>query len=468
MINVLVFFVFQSDENEDYNKAIDYYLNSPLVTLEYSKYYQFKHPKASEEKLQNLQVDGLDVQELIMDDLWSAKIETALYPESSIEYANWQQHRQQFEHLLMQVTYYGKGLRPAKFSLLTDFTHMFLHGDAWHLFGNMVFLLIFGFSLEIIFGAFKYLGLYLLSGLGAGLFFTLLNSTSYMPLVGASGAISGLMGCYAMVYGLRKIQFFYWFLVRFDYIKLPALVVLPVWLLKEIWEYSNNPESNVAYMAHVGGLLTGALLAFILKYQTTVNKEYLEGSDEEDERDPISENLESALDAMRRLNFPKAKTFLVKVVNAQPANIRALELLYQIEKLKPLQSSFKALLERIFEVTRNERELDDWVHELYDEFRQLNPQSGLSVKRLVELCGRFSRSGYTKDAEAIINLLEGARPDAPQIPEMILNLSNYYLRNNQRVKARDWLLKLEKQYQHDVLAGHASAMLDKIDRNRDI
>ncbi len=468
VINVLVFFIFQADEDDNYNNAIDYYLNSPLVSLEYSKYYQFRNPQASTKAIQNLTISGDDISQLIMDDDWSALIEKGLYPTSSVEHSNWLEYRQQFESLLSNVTSYGKGLRPAKPSLLTNFTHMFLHGDGFHLLGNMVFLLIFGFSLEIIFGVFKYLGLYLLSGIGAGIFYTLINSQSYIPLIGASGAISGLMGCYAVVYGFRRIQFFFWFVSYFNYIKLPALIVLPVWLMKEVWEYLNNPGSNVAYMAHVGGLMAGALVGFIIKHQTTIDKEYIEGSDEEDSRDPIAEDLEAALEAMRRLNFSKAQTLLHKIIRLQPANIRALELLYYVEKIKPKQSSFKRVVEQIFEVTRNERDLDDWVHQIYDEFRRLNPQGGLSVKRLVELCRRFSRSGHTADAEAIIELLEGARPDTPELPEIIFNLGNYYLRKNQRIKARDWLLKLENQYQHHSVSAHATVMLNKIDKNRDI
>ena len=468
LVNVLVFFIFQANEDEDYQKAIDYYLESPLVELEYKKYYRFKNPSVPEYDLQKLSANDSDVQALIFDDEWNTRVDKGLYEKSSIEYANWKNHRNKFEDLLSQAAFYGNGLRPGDYSFWNNISYMFLHADTSHLLGNMVFLLIFGFSLEIILGVSKYLGVYLLSGLASGAFFTVLNTSSYMPLIGASGAVSGLMGSFAVIYGFKRIQFFYWFISYFNYIKLPALVVLPVWILKEILEYASNPDSSVAYMAHVGGLLAGALIAFIVKQQYTVNKDYLEGSDEEDERDPIAEKLEAALESMRRLRFPKAQQILQAVLKIQPANIRALELSYHIQKLKPEQSAFKAVIEQIFTVTRNEFDLDDWIHEIYTEFRKLNPQGGLSLNRLIELCGRFTRSGYTRDAEAIIDLLEGARPDTPEIPEMILNLSNYFLKNNQRNKARDWLVKLEKQYKHNNLSKHATVMLNKIEYNRDV
>jgi len=468
LVNVLVFFIFQANENEDYQKAIDYYLESPLVELEYKKYYRFKNPQAPDYDVEKITINELELQQLITDDAWNARIKKGIYEKSSIEYANWKNHRVQFEQLLSQVAFYGHGLRPANYSFWNNFSYMFLHADVSHLMGNMLFLLIFGFSLEIILGVGKYLGLYVLTGLVSGGFFTLINLSSTMPLIGASGAVSGLMGCYAVIYGFKKIQFFYWFISYFNYIKLPALVVLPVWILKEVWEFASNPGSSVAYMAHVGGLLSGALLAFVVKQQYTVNKNYLEGSDEEDERDPVAENLEHALDSMRRLRFPKAQQILQRVLKLQPANIRALELSYHIQKLKPKRSSFKAVIEQIFTVTRNEQDLDHWVHQIYTEFRTLNPQGGLSLHRLTELCGRFTRSGHTSDSEAIIDLIESARPDTQEIPDLILNLSNYYLKNNQRNKARDWLVKLEKQYQHSQLAKHATVMLNKIEYNRDV
>jgi membrane associated rhomboid family serine protease len=468
LINLLVFVIFQSNENDDFQKSIDYYLSSPLVELEYKKYYQFKNPQIPKNKIGNLNVSRTDIQQLMFDDEWNARVDLGIYEKSTTEYANWKIHRQRFEKLLSKVTFYGQGLRPANYSLWNNFSYMFLHADISHLLGNMVFLLIFGFSLEIILGVGKYLGVYLLTGLASGAFYTALNLNSYMPLIGASGAVSGLMGSYAVIYGFKRIQFFYWFLSFFNYIKLPALIVLPVWILKEIWEYTSDAGSSVAYMAHVGGLVSGALLAFVFKHQTRMNQDYLTGSDEDDDRDPVSEELENALELMRRLRFDKAQQTLQGVLKLQPANIRALELSYHIQKLKPLQSPFKAIVEQIFSVTRNEHDLDQWAHQLYTEFRTLNPQGVFSLPRLIELCGRFTRSGFSADAEAIIELLEGARPDTQEIPEMILNLSNFYLKNNQRNKAKEWLIKLEKQYKHNNLSKHATVMLNKIEYNRDV
>lgn len=141
------------------------------------------------------------------------------------------------------------------------FGSMFLHGSFWHLAGNMVFLFIFGFALEAALGRATYLGLYLLSGLCSGLLWWALDP-SWVPGIGASGAISGLMGMYIGVYGLRRIQFFYWLGPLMGYLKAPALWILPLWLGKELFGLIRAAD-HVNYYAHIGGLVSGFLAVWL-------------------------------------------------------------------------------------------------------------------------------------------------------------------------------------------------------------
>ena len=97
----------------------------------------------------------------------------------------------------------------------------------------LLFLFIFGFALEIALGRWVYLGLYLLSGVASHLLWWALDPV-WVTGVGASGAISGLMGMYIGVYGLRKINFFYWLIFVFGTVRWPALAILPVWLANEL------------------------------------------------------------------------------------------------------------------------------------------------------------------------------------------------------------------------------------------
>lgn len=469
IINILVFLFLQQNDNQKLEDALQFYMKSPLMEIELPLYRQLK----SQQKNQSTSsVNADDIFKMLFDFQWQQKLKSGLITKNDPLYDSWYENRKIFQQKIDKVIFLHYGLVPANYSLKTALTSTFLHGDMWHLLGNMVFLLVFGFSLEKILGAGKYLILYFISGVGGGSLFMLLNSHSYTPLIGASGAIAGLMGAFAVIYGLRKIQFFIWIVGYFNYVKLPALVVLPIWIIKEIWSNQQTIDSNVAYMAHVGGLMTGAIVATIFTQQkvqqiSTINSDYLDSSDEEDFRDPVAEQLEAAINFMRHLNFPKAKVQLLQLLKSQPGNLRALELLYHIEKLKPEDKLFKNVCERIFKITEKDKSLDDWIFNLYKEIRSLNPRLGISVNRLSNLCYRFIRSEHFADSEDIIRLIEGARPDFEPLPDMILTLSSSYLKSGQRHKGRDWLMKLEQEFKHTEQSGHASYLLDRLDNNQD-
>src|SRR5699024_2017735 len=112
----------------------------------------------------------------------------------------------------------------------TLMTHMFMHGGLMHLIGNMVFLVLLGILLEPALGALRLGLVYLIGGLGAAGVSLAVHWGDGSGMVGASGAIAGLMGLLAVVYGMRRIRFFYWAFAYFDYVRAPALVLLPLWL----------------------------------------------------------------------------------------------------------------------------------------------------------------------------------------------------------------------------------------------
>ncbi|GAA5217673.1 rhomboid family intramembrane serine protease [Corallincola platygyrae] len=164
-----------------------------------------------------------------------------------------------------QASAYRFGLIPNDMNYYELLTYQFLHGDTMHLLGNMVFLSIFGFALEKRLGSLGFLFLYLATGVLSGLGFALLHLHSSTPLVGASGAISGLMGIYLAVYGIKKREYFALLGPFVGTFRAPAYFLLPVWLGQElISEYTT--EDNVAYMAHAFGLMFGVLLYLILSW----------------------------------------------------------------------------------------------------------------------------------------------------------------------------------------------------------
>ncbi len=150
------------------------------------------------------------------------------------------------------------------------FTHMFLHADIFHLFGNMLLLWIAGGLLECFWRKWAFVALYLASGL-AGLFAQYVSSPqSLTPLIGASGAIAGLLGAFVVGYPRVRIKLFWFYmflLPRFGTWLAPAWFILPLWVGVELLKafFNMGEEGGVAYWAHVGGFAFGALAALVAK-----------------------------------------------------------------------------------------------------------------------------------------------------------------------------------------------------------
>ncbi len=144
----------------------------------------------------------------------------------------------------------------------TAITSMFLHAGYMHLAGNMLFLWIFGDNVEDTLGHGLFLGFYLLSGIGADVFHIMSNSASPIPTVGASGAISGVMGAYLLLFPKAKVDFLLFIVVIIKVITLPAFVVLIGWMVVQLFSgiSASAAGTGVAYWAHIGGFIVGLLL----------------------------------------------------------------------------------------------------------------------------------------------------------------------------------------------------------------
>lgn len=157
------------------------------------------------------------------------------------------------------------GHAPASVALFPLFSSMFLHGGLMHLLGNMLFLYIFGDNVEDAFGHIGYLFFYLLCGIGSGLIHVMFNWGSGIPALGASGAISGVMGAYAVMFPNHRIlTFFFIFLIP-----VPAILILGYWFVLQFVAGINGlgmaTAGGVAWWAHIGGFLMGVVIAWVAK-----------------------------------------------------------------------------------------------------------------------------------------------------------------------------------------------------------
>jgi membrane associated rhomboid family serine protease len=151
-------------------------------------------------------------------------------------------------------------------------TSMFLHGSWMHLIGNMWFLWIFGNNVEDSMGHVRFLVFFLLTGIAAALAHVLLNPTSAVPMVGASGAISAIMGAYVVLYPRARIHTLFFFVFFIRVIPLPAWLILGYWLLIQVASHASLPATGggVAYAAHIGGFAAGVLLIFLFRNRKLV------------------------------------------------------------------------------------------------------------------------------------------------------------------------------------------------------
>ncbi len=156
--------------------------------------------------------------------------------------------------------------RPLSPELLTLFSSMFLHGGWIHLLGNMLYLWIFGDNIEDRMGHVRFLIFYLLGGVAAALTQIAFSNDSFIPMIGASGAIAAVLGAYLLEYPRARVRslLFLGYFVRF--VNVPALIVLGMWFVIQFFNSflslsaSYSTGGGVAYLAHVGGFVAGLLL----------------------------------------------------------------------------------------------------------------------------------------------------------------------------------------------------------------
>ena len=167
---------------------------------------------------------------------------------------------------VIPVTILGGAKLPAELAWMppevTLLTYMFLHGDWWHLIGNMLFLWVFGDNIEDAMGPIRFLIFYLLCGVAAGLAHVYANVGSEVPLIGASGATAGIVGAYLMLYPRVKM----WSLAFMRIpLKLPAWVIIGAWIGTQIFFIVSGIQDGTAWWAHIGGFAAGVLLVVIFK-----------------------------------------------------------------------------------------------------------------------------------------------------------------------------------------------------------
>ena len=177
----------------------------------------------------------------------------------------------------LEAFFFQYGVIPAELTngenYLSVLTSMFLHGGFGHLFGNMVFLYVFGDNIEDAMGHVSYLLFYVLCGIAAALTQVFLNPDSTIPMIGASGAISGVMGAYIVLFPQGKVRA----IVFYTVMLVPAWIMIGVWFALQLFSGFSTlggPDvGGTAFWAHVGGFVAGTILVWLFRNKDAVARQ---------------------------------------------------------------------------------------------------------------------------------------------------------------------------------------------------
>ncbi len=450
LVNCLVFFLIQAGESEKQYEASRYYFESGLANIEVPHYITYRegHFQRSENPSDTQALDQDTVTQFYLemerDFVFLQKLNNdEIILSSDPQYAEWKYLKNQYEHKRSQIIALEYGFRPAYKSFLTALTYMFLHGSVGHLFGNMVFLWIVGCMLEMGLGRLLYVGLYICGGIVAAGVFWLIYMNSTLPVVGASGAIAGLMGAFAVLFGKKKIKIFYSLGFYFNYLKIPAIVLLPIWIGNEFFQLFFGSAQHVAYVAHIGGLMGGALIGFlILKLCIPLNKDVFDEIPE----DEIAPLMEEALKHIAELDMERGRQLLGQVLAKDPENIDALTHLFNASKLNPEAEEFHGTAKKlIFQLSRSNHSCEK-ANKIYQEYIGLTRRPRLSAQIYLQLSAMFSATGHLENAVKIITLLVKKMPESPGIPPALLKLARAYCQNGMMLKGDKCMQLLCRKY----------------------
>lgn len=439
LVNVLVFILYQGDDQETVEQAASYYREHQILEQDrkhYLDYLNTEAPRELKDQFDQLESAGRTNHrdemlrwEIMFDRKFDRYLErrweTGAIADTDSNRA-WRQHRQRFEQLRNRLSSFNGGLVPAQADPITFLTSQFLHGGWDHLIGNMIFLFLFGFTLEAVLKSYVYLLMYLASGVAASALHLVLNADSMIPVIGASGAISGLMGMYLALYRLRKIRFFYNFLFYFGELRAPALLILPLWLAKELYGHFYI-DSSTAYWAHIGGLLAGAVLMFAVPQRQQSFERELKAQDQNLE---LEKGLAGVQQSLTQLDMTRARNQCRLLCQKHPADPRPWQQMFELHKAQPKQKPFH---QTTFELLKQFlRQKDNWTHwnscvqEVLAEYQTLAPSMpALNGSMSLALARHYWQQRHAEESEKYLEraLDKGATQDNMKklIQEMLLH-----------------------------------------------
>jgi membrane associated rhomboid family serine protease len=442
IFNVLVFFFYQSGDGQKLDTAYDYYEKAELFPIEWPIYKQYL--------LENNDPQVIDELQAYIDEGYADEAAFALLTDLGFthhlhdnyrdlvpdgDYNEWSSTRPKITPIVESISSFRFGLVPKRLSVIDLIAYQFLHGDVMHILGNLFFLVVCGFAVEAAIGHLRFLAFYLITGIIGGLCHAVIDLSSSQPLIGASGAVSGVMAMYLGVFRLKKIEFFYWLFVFVGYFRAPALMILPFYIGKEVIDFVSSDGSNVAYMAHAGGFIAGALLISVSLWinPQTVNEEYVEA---EQGNNDYQKKLAKVYIAIESFQFSSALKQVEAMIDEFGLDYKLATIRYNVGKIHKPEQYPTWVIDLLSNKTREPRELEV-MQRIWRENESIARQ--LDDEKNIELAMRFANKLQFSTAEAIFKHLHDKQGNHSQLTVLAQKLSEVARQMNDMQKKNTYL-----------------------------
>jgi membrane associated rhomboid family serine protease len=461
LANVLVFFGLQSSDGTALARARAYYLGSGLGGYELPAYERYLQRNGQADALEELQdeperrrfayVAASTINDVAFE---RALAEGSLFDDAEQQQA-WAPLRSRYDVLLGEVFTLRHNLRNSEWSPWRMLASAFLHGGLGHLIGNMLFLIALGLLLEGAIGPLRLLGVYLLGALGASAVSLLWRWGEPGGGLGASGAIAALMGAFCVVWGRHPVRFFYWFGVVFDYIRAPAIVLLPLWLGWELYNLFFSDEKGIGFDAHAGGLMMGALLGGVLVLARQTRPAFMLDGDAASRVDDRWERAQRHLGRMENL---EAERLLAELAAEQPQRF---DLALARCRVARNAGQRRALRDRVLELLALSAADVGQAQTQRAALQELSLDQ-VSVALGLSLACRWSELGLLAEAEALLQRLEEATASREVVAQAWLSLAMRHAEQNMLDGQRRILDLLVGRYADQPQAAKARFLLDNL------
>lgn len=451
LANLAVFALFQSGDGRIERQAAQNYIDTGVLQHEWNWFLEWGDMSVRRgDEHEQIDLWFGEVGEHDQGDQWrlmliesepaflQAMEEGVMVPLDTAEFGEWRSARDQLEQDRSESFTRNYMLRYDEINPITALTHMFMHGGVGHLIGNMIFLVLLGLLIEGALGGGRFVTLYLVSGLGAVVASLSLNWGADTGGIGASGAIAGLMGLFAVIYGMRKVRFFYWAFVYFDYVRAPALILLPMWLGWELLAYSIDDGSNIAYEAHIGGIVAGALLGLLAVRTGQVREAFLD-ADAGDDLDKDREAVAQARKALDDLDAPTVKRLVRPLLVRHRDEVPLWRMYFAACRLRVDDPELHTIAGRILRLPGDSAEQRELIIDTFAQYRRASKDRlKLKISAALELAGKLVAWGEVDGARFLVDRMLRAPQPVPGLSEVCQALAE----------------RIEREKEDPTTAGH--------------